>query len=74
MQSLIIREANVNDMAKLLQFEQGVIKAERPFDKTLQTDPINYYDIDQMMPKLLAVDMQELKLPNLTYDTGNTVT
>lgn len=49
MQSLIIRQANVNDMAKLLQFEQGVIKAERPFDATLQPDPINYYDIEQMI-------------------------
>ena len=49
MQPFIIRSATVNDISKLLQFEQGVIAAERPFDTTLKPDPIRYYDIEQMI-------------------------
>ena len=37
------------DMPVLLQFEQGVIRAERPFDSTLDNDPINYYDLHQLI-------------------------
>lgn len=37
------------DMPVLLQFEQGVIRAERPFDSTLADDPINYYDLHQLI-------------------------
>ena len=44
-----IREANTHDMDILLQFEQGVIQAERPFDKTLGADPITYYDLKALM-------------------------
>jgi GNAT superfamily N-acetyltransferase len=44
-----IRKATVADMNVLLQFEQGVIQAERPFDSTLQDDPIRYYNIEEMI-------------------------
>lgn len=46
---MIIRKATLNDLEKLLRFEQGVIKAERPFDVTLKPDPIHYYDIEEMI-------------------------
>ncbi|MDP5231474.1 MAG: GNAT family N-acetyltransferase [Cellulophaga sp.] len=49
MNNIIIREANSNDLSVLLQFEQGIIKAERPFDATLAADPISYYDIKKLL-------------------------
>lgn len=44
-----IRKAALTDMETLLLFEQGVIKAERPFDSTLKEDPITYYNIEEMI-------------------------
>ena len=49
MEHLTIREATLSDYDKLLEFEQGVIRAERPFDPTLGDDPINYYDIKELI-------------------------
>ncbi len=46
---ILIRRATINDINILLDFEQGVIKAERPFDTTLKPDPLHYYDIEEMM-------------------------
>lgn len=43
------REANLNDLAVLLEFEQGVINFERPFDSTLKEGKISYYDIEAMI-------------------------
>ena len=43
------RTATLNDMDILLEFEQGVIKAERPFDVTLGADPITYYDLEELI-------------------------
>ena len=33
----------------MLEFEQGVIKAERPFDVTLGADPITYYSLEELI-------------------------
>lgn len=49
MEQIFIREAALTDMDTLLQFEQGVISAERPFDLTLKDDPIRYYDLEQLI-------------------------
>ena len=49
MQDLFIRPATPNDLPVLLQFEQGVITAERPFDATLKREPTNYYDVNEMI-------------------------
>lgn len=49
MEQLKIRPANHDDLKILLQFEQGVIAAERPFDPTLKEDPIQYYDLPAMI-------------------------
>jgi len=46
---IIVRTATVNDLNTLLQFEQGVIDAERPFDPTLKIDHITYYDLNEMI-------------------------
>ena len=45
----IVRKATLNDLPTLLQFEQGVIKAERPFDPTIKEEKINYYDISELI-------------------------
>lgn len=44
-----IRPATTADLPTLLQFEQGVITAERPMDPTIKEGPINYYDIPAMI-------------------------
>jgi GNAT superfamily N-acetyltransferase len=49
MSKITIRTAHLNDLPKLLEFEQGIITAERPFDETLKTGVIHYYDIKKMI-------------------------
>jgi len=49
MNEITIRAAKINDLPILLEFEQGVITAERPFDPTLAEDPINYYDLKELI-------------------------
>lgn len=49
MDHIIIRKATFNDLATLLRFEQGVIAAERPFDSTLKTGDIRYYNLEEMI-------------------------
>jgi GNAT superfamily N-acetyltransferase len=44
-----IRKATLNDLETLLEFEQGVIAAERPFDPTLKEEKINYYNLEKMI-------------------------
>lgn len=50
-------------MDTLLGFEQGVIAAERPFDSTLKTGIIHYYDLHEMITaphiELLVADLNE---------------
>lgn len=48
-ESILVRKATLYDMETLLRFEQGVIKAERPFDITLKPGTIHYYDIEEMI-------------------------
>lgn len=47
--SITIRQAVHADLPVLLQFEQGIITAERPFDATLRNGPVNYYDIPALI-------------------------
>lgn len=49
MNAIQIRPATHDDIKVLRAFEQGVIKAERPFDVTLDEDPITYYDLDALI-------------------------
>lgn len=48
-EDLIIRPAKLEDLPILYRFEQGIISAERPFDPTLKPDPINYYDLKELI-------------------------
>ncbi|SNZ01902.1 GNAT family N-acetyltransferase [Flagellimonas pacifica] len=47
--NIIFRNATSEELSILLDFEQELIKAERPFDVTLREDPISYYDIGKMI-------------------------
>ncbi|MFM2369290.1 MAG: hypothetical protein RL619_1590 [Bacteroidota bacterium] len=49
MHPINIRKAHPDDLEKLLEFEQGIISAERPFDPTLKEGKIHYYDIEKMI-------------------------
>ena len=49
MNKINIRKARLQDLKLLLEFEQGIITAERPFDPTLKEGKINYYDIEMMI-------------------------
>lgn len=49
MNEVTIRKAAINDLDTLLEFEQGVISTERPFDPTLKPHPTHYYDIEKMI-------------------------
>lgn len=49
MENIIIRPAKKEDLPILLEFEQGIVKAERPMDSTLKDEKISYYDIAAMI-------------------------
>ncbi|MDR6563322.1 MULTISPECIES: GNAT family N-acetyltransferase [unclassified Arcicella] len=62
MNHIIIRKATFDDLETLYRFEQGVIEAERPFDKTLKNGLIHYYDLEGMITashiELLVADLE----------------
>ena len=49
MEQITTRTARLADLDILLEFEQGIVRAERPFDPTLKDGHINYYDIAAMI-------------------------
>lgn len=46
---ITLRRATHEDLSLLRQFEQGVITTERPYDTFLKEDPIEYYDIGDLI-------------------------
>lgn len=44
-----IRPAEPNEIQTLLEFEKGIIAAERPFDSTLKEGEIHYYDLLELI-------------------------
>lgn len=64
MEEVVVRKATMDDMETLLRFEQGVISAERPFDKTLKPDPLHYYNI----PELISAPHIELLVAELNSE------
>lgn len=46
---MIIREANVDDISRLLYLEQCVIDAERPYNSSLKDKSAHYYDIEKLI-------------------------
>ncbi|MDD7915429.1 GNAT family N-acetyltransferase [Polaribacter ponticola] len=64
-ESILIRKANLDDIKTLLDFEQGVIIAEKPLDPFLSKDKIFYYNIPELIVSenanlLVAVSNNEL--------------
>ena len=49
MADITIRKATLQDLDTLFRFEQGVIEAERPFDNTLKSGHIHYYNLEEMI-------------------------
>lgn len=46
---MIVREATEQDLKILLEFEQGIVFAERPFNSTFIDGEIHYYDLLTLM-------------------------
>ncbi len=46
-----IRKAELKDLNILKEFEQEIIKFERPFDPNLKQDPITYYDLSELIQR-----------------------
>ena len=49
---ITIRKATKEDLSILYEFEQGVLHAERPMDKTLKGSKTYYYDIPNLISDL----------------------
>ena len=49
MPEILLRTATLSDLPTLRSFEQGVIVAERPFDPLIKSDPVHYYNIEEMI-------------------------
>ncbi len=49
MNTIYYRTATLDDLPILLEFEQGIIETERPYDKTLKFGYITYYNIKEMI-------------------------
>lgn len=47
--TLAIKPATLADIEILLQFEQGVITAERPFTNTIRPEKVTYYDLQTLI-------------------------
>lgn len=46
---LKIRQAQENEIDVLLEFEQGIVAAERPYDETLKEGEFHYYDLLELI-------------------------
>ncbi|VTQ04946.1 GNAT family N-acetyltransferase [Sphingobacterium daejeonense] len=62
---LQIRKALESEINILLEFEQGIVDAERPFDNSLKEGEIHYYDLTELIRSdkaevLLAVINDEI--------------
>ena len=49
MEGYHIREADLQDLPVLKKIEQAIVAYERPYDVTLDADPISYYDLGELI-------------------------
>jgi GNAT superfamily N-acetyltransferase len=47
--AVTLKRATQSDIPALQNFQQQIIAAERPFDRTLADGPIRYYDLEHMV-------------------------
>ncbi len=47
--TMTTKEATTEDLQTLLEFEQGIVTAERPFNVTLIDGEIHYYDLNHFI-------------------------
>lgn len=54
---ITIREAKLIDLPVLLAYEQEVVEAERPFDPTIKSEKVTYYDLNGLLmnPKAIVL-------------------
>lgn len=69
MEYIKIRQATLQDIAILLNFEQGVVSAERPFDQTLKEEGVKYYDLEEMI-KAPHIEIVVAELNNQLIASG----
>ena len=46
---MIFRKAELSDLPTLIELEQKVVEAERPFNNTIKADDAKYYDIESLI-------------------------
>jgi GNAT superfamily N-acetyltransferase len=44
-----IRSASLDDLNTLLEFEQQVVEAERPFNDDIKNGAVSYYDLEELI-------------------------
>ena len=49
MTHISLRQATIKDLKKLLEFEQGVVEAEKPLDTFLGDGNLTYYNIPELI-------------------------
>lgn len=49
MAGIRLREALTEDIPRLLELEQEIIEAERPYDKGIKQDNVTYYDLENLI-------------------------
>ena len=49
--NIIVRKATLMDVPVLLEFEQDLIKAERPMDPCIKDGKISYYDVSEFIKR-----------------------
>jgi GNAT superfamily N-acetyltransferase len=57
-----IRKATHEDLPILLEFEQGLVEAERPMDPLLKTEKTHYYNLPKMLDhEQIEIAIAEIK-------------
>ena len=51
MTKLNIRDAELSDLAILLEFEQAIVKSERPNEKNIKRGKVNFYDLEALIQR-----------------------
>lgn len=49
MDSVVIRKAKLEDLPRLLEFEQEIVESERLYDCTLKPGHISFYDLEKLI-------------------------